>query len=49
MLLARPLQTGQQRSMIHPPLAREIRQLLRRIVRLRERADLVNAAREGPV
>ena len=35
--------------MIRPRLARETRQLLRRIVRQGERVDLVNAAREGPV
>ncbi len=35
--------------MIRPRLACEARKLLRRIVPWRERADLVNAAREGPV
>ena len=35
--------------MISPRLAREARQLLRRIVFRCERADLFNAGREGPV
>jgi hypothetical protein len=35
--------------MIRPRLAREARQLLRRIVLRRERSDLINAAWEGPI